>query len=113
MRLEGMPYDFPSQAFAMMHAERIMATAEEFLPGVSSVPVEQVLIGWRPLPIDGHPVLGAPEGMPEAYLAVMHSGVSLAPIAGSLAAREILTGEEVPTLGPYRPDRRFETVRRY
>ena len=43
----------------------------------------------------------------------MHSGVSLAPIAGQLAAHEIVRNDTVPTLDGYRPDREFELIKRY
>ena len=92
---------------------RIMSIAEQFVPGILSVEVEDVVIGWRPLPLDRHPVLGRSPNQSQAYLAIMHSGVSLAPIVGDLASREILGGLTAPELAPYRPDRAFEAIRRY
>jgi glycine/D-amino acid oxidase-like deaminating enzyme len=38
----------------------------------------------------------------------MHSGVTLAPVAGRLAAQEILGGSLADALADFRPDRRFE-----
>ncbi|RVC21869.1 FAD-binding oxidoreductase, partial [Mesorhizobium sp. M7A.F.Ca.CA.004.04.2.1] len=35
------------------------------------------------------------------YVAVMHSGITLAPAIGLFAAREILDGERDPLLAPY------------
>ena len=112
-RLRGRPNDFPDPSFAEQHAGRMLDVAQRFLPGIDRAPIESVFIGWRPLPLDGHPVLGAAPERPDVYLAIMHSGVSLAPIAGQFAAREIASGEELPRLDPYRPGRDFELVRRY
>jgi glycine/D-amino acid oxidase-like deaminating enzyme len=43
----------------------------------------------------------------------MHSGVSLAPIVGQLAAHEIVNGVTSEHLNEYRPDRDYQLVRRY
>ncbi len=113
MRLQGRPNDFPVRDVAIEHGARILAIAEQYVPAIKEAEVEDVFIGWRPLPLDGHPVLGAPVSRPDVYIAIMHSGVSLAPIAGDLAARELLGAALEPALGPYRPDRDFEFVKRY
>lgn len=112
-RLKDRPNRFPSTDYAMQHARRIMDTAAQFVPDIVAAWVEDVYIGWRPLPLDGHPVLGAPASRPEAYLAIMHSGVSLAPLAGEIATQEIMQESSSPLLANYRPDRNFEMVKRY
>ena len=112
-RLAGYPYDFPSPELAREHGRRMLGVAQHFLPALSGAAIESAWIGWRPLPLDGHPVLGAGPARPDVYLAIMHSGVSLAPLAGRLAAREITTGESLASLAPYRPTREFRRVIRY
>ncbi len=112
-RLRGRPTRFPDSAVAEQHAMRILSVAEQFVPGILTAEVEEVIIGWRPLPIDGHPVLGHSPSQSLAYLAIMHSGVSLAPIVGELVSREILGGVAAPDMAAYRPDRSFEAIRRY
>lgn len=112
-RLQGRPNLFPDPAFAEMHANRIIGVAREFVPSISEAEIEDVYIGWRPLPLDGHPVLGLSPANPAVYLAVTHSGVSLAPIIGEMAAAEIVRGETLPALAPYRPDREFKQIKRY
>lgn len=112
-RLRGRPTGFPDPAIAHQHAVRILTIAEQFVPGILKAEIEEVMIGWRPLPLDGHPVLGFSPNQPSAYLAIMHSGVSLAPIVGDLVSREILGGQLAPNLEPYRPGRSFEAIRRY
>ncbi|MEL6570403.1 MAG: FAD-dependent oxidoreductase [Pseudomonadota bacterium] len=71
------------------------------LPGIP-LRWEEVVQAMRPVPADGLPVIGAPrEGL---YVAVMHSGVTLAALTGRLVAAE-LAGRLSNMLGPYRPDR--------
>ena len=57
------------------------------------------------MPLDGLPVLGFAEAAPNLYIALMHSGVTLAPLAGELVTLEIADGASVETLQPYRPER--------
>ncbi|MDH4126433.1 MAG: FAD-binding oxidoreductase [Gammaproteobacteria bacterium] len=113
LRLQERPDDFPDPAIAAQHAARMLAGAENILPAIAGVKIEHVYIGWRPLPIDGHPVIGASAERPDIYVAVMHSGVTLAPIVGRLAAQELTTGVAADRLSDYRPDRVFEDIRRY
>ena len=54
------------------------------------------------MPRDGFPIVGFAEGAPDIYVSVMHSGVTLSPVIGRLAALEILEGLEVQLLSPYR-----------
>ena len=112
-RLQARPRRFPNNTFAQQHTGRMIETAARFLPAIKHVKVEQVYIGWRPLPLDGHPVLGFSPAHADVYLAVMHSGVSLAPIVGQLAASEIINGVSTGRLDEYRPDRSFQSVKRY
>lgn len=112
-RLAGMPYDFPSREIAIEHAARILETAIRFVPRLADAEVEDVYIGWRPLPLDGHPVIGPTPGETGAYVAIAHSGVTLAPIIGKLAAQELLSGKSASLLAPYRADRSFAEIRRY
>ena len=107
-RLQGFPNDFPSREIALQHANRMLAAAQHYVPDLTDVIFEDVVIGWRPMPIDGYPVLGASPARPDVYLAVMHSGVTLAPIVGQLAAQEIAEGAPAEPLSDFRPDRKFE-----
>ena len=63
----------------------------------------EAALGWRPVPSDGLPVVGAIED--GLYVTVMHSGMTLAAITADYATREIMRGEHINTLGPYRPGR--------
>jgi glycine/D-amino acid oxidase-like deaminating enzyme len=108
LRLQAHPNDFPERAIALQHADRMRTAAKHFVPALPALDFEDVRVCWRPMPLDGYPVLGASPARPDVYLAVMHSGVTLAPVAGRLAAQEILGGSLADALADFRPDRRFE-----
>jgi glycine/D-amino acid oxidase-like deaminating enzyme len=42
------------------------------------------------MPVDGLPIIGSLPGHPGGYIAVMHSAVTLAPVAGRLVADELI-----------------------
>ena len=64
-----------------------------------------IKIGTRPVPIDGFPVVGNIEGHKGVFVAVMHSGVTLAPLIGQLLASEMLKSSKSPLLETFRPSR--------
>ncbi|MFJ8826053.1 NAD(P)/FAD-dependent oxidoreductase [Streptomyces sp. NPDC102467] len=75
------------------------------LPGLARARIEDARIGVRPVPSDGLPLVGAVPEAPGLYHLVSHSAVTLAPVLGRLAAREITTGRPATELAAYRPDR--------
>ncbi|MQF69422.1 FAD-binding oxidoreductase [SAR202 cluster bacterium AD-804-J14_MRT_500m] len=87
------------------HAKRLIKAASCFIPALVDAEAVPVPLGFRPMPADGLPVLGFSESVPNLYLAVMHSGVTLAPLVGELSAIEIIDGTRVEMLRPYRPER--------
>ena len=62
-------------------------------------------VGFRPTPGDGFPMIGRPQDREGLYLAVMHSGITLAPAAGLFTAGELLDGKRDPLIVSYHPDR--------
>lgn len=62
-------------------------------------------VGYRPMPRDGFPILGRAPRIQGLHIAVLHSGITLAPAVGLFAAEEILEGRGDPLLGPYGPER--------
>ena len=104
-RLDLKPESFPDETLEKQHSERILAIAQQFVPELKTVELEEVVIGWRPLPHDERPVVGHVKNIPGTYLATMHSGVTLAPIIGELVAMELLDGVETNLLADFRPDR--------
>ena len=96
------------QRFALIaedQAEEIRRRVEEYLPQLKGVPINRVTLGHRVMPQDEYPILGFAEACPNLYVAATHSGVTLAPLIGQLAALEILDGVQVDMLKPYRPSR--------
>lgn len=82
-------------------AAGVLAKAAAMLRGADDLALDFHTLGWRPLPADRFPVVGRPEGLNGLYIAVTHSGITLAPAIGQFAAAEILTGTRDPLLAPY------------
>ena len=91
------------------HAAEILARASVYLPELKPATPIPVPVGYRPMPIDGMPVLGYARAVPNVYVALMHSGITLAPLVGELATMEILDGARVDILEHYRPERFGDT----
>ena len=87
------------------HAAELLARASVYLPALRAATPIPVPVGYRPMPIDGLPALGFTRAVPNLYIALMHSGITLAPLIGELATLEILDGARVDTLEHYRPER--------
>lgn len=103
--LSDQPNAYPDSQLSMEHARRVIDVAKKYVPALGDAQVESVGVGWRPLPLDGLPVIGRPKSNGGIYLAAMHSGVTLAPIVGHLAAMEILDGVSVDLLADFRVER--------
>ena len=88
------------------HADDLLARACQHLPGLAGAEAVPVPVGWRPMPLDGYPVMGFAPEAPNVYVALTHSGVTLCPVLSQLAALEICEGARADAvLGPYRPER--------
>ncbi len=88
------------------HAADLLNRARRYLPGIADATAVPVPVGWRPMPLDGYPVMGFASEAPNLYVALTHSGVTLAPALTQLAAQEICDGAPADAvLGPYRPQR--------
>ncbi len=80
------------------HARELLAQAARFFPALRTAGIERVTVGWRPMPADRLPLVGPLPGLPSLYLAVTHSGVTVAPALGRLVARELTGGPPEPLL---------------
>ena len=109
IRAHAMP--FPSDELRSSHGERILNRIARFLPAAQAVPLDRLTLGFRPMPIDELPVMGALPAAPDIHVAVTHSGVTLAPIVGRLTAEEVLQGSRVDWFAPYRPERFVQPAR--
>ena len=96
---------FPSKELADLHGNRILAKIGAILPAARGVQLDRLTLGFRPLPTDELPVVGLVPGFSDVHVAVMHSGVTLAPIIGRHTAKEVLTGARVEALAQFRPER--------
>lgn len=86
-------------------ATRTTSAVSVLLRASSDVRVRAVRVGVRPMPADGTPIIGPVAGVAGLYLAVMHSGVTLAPMVGQLVAREVADQVETAELLDCRPAR--------
>lgn len=84
---------------------QLMADAAAILPALKDAKIKTVQRGRRPIPQDHHPIIGFAENVSNLYLATTHSGITLAPIIGEMAAIEMLDKVEVAPFAPYRPTR--------
>jgi D-hydroxyproline dehydrogenase subunit beta len=83
----------------------LLERAHRTFPALAGVAVERVRVGVRVMPQDGVTVAGFAGSVPGLYVVVTHSGVTLAPYLGRLAAAELLGGREAPELAGFRPAR--------
>ncbi len=88
------------------HADDLLTRARNYIPALAGAKALPVPVGWRPMPLDGYPVIGFTNEVPNLYIALSHSGVTLAPVLSQLAAQEICDGVPADAvLEPYRPQR--------
>jgi glycine/D-amino acid oxidase-like deaminating enzyme len=97
--------NFPDDVIQNMHGQRIIEKVAAVLPGARDAEFDRLTLGFRPLPEDDYPIVGFVPGSTDVYIAVMHSGVTLAPIMGRMINREIMNDVSVEALNPYRPER--------
>lgn len=95
----GSPVTEATRAYGM----DLLRNASRFLPALESAELETTTLGHRVLPRDEFPIVGF--AGPNLYIAAMHSGITLSPLIGQVAAMEILDGANVDLLKPYRPSR--------
>ncbi len=83
-------------------AQRLLNKIKKHWQGAEQLSLANIVVGRRAIPIDGLPVIGRTTAVDGLYLSVMHAGVTLAAIAGRLAAAEILNDQEDRLLSSYR-----------
>lgn len=89
-------------------AEKLVQAMAARLDYDGAIKLDHFTLGKRPLPMDGRPKIGRAssregETLAGLYIAVMHSGVTNAPLAGRLGVEEVITGQRDPLLLPYAP----------
>ncbi len=86
-------------------AQNTLKKMKEHWQDAEQIKLAKVMVGKRPIPQDGLPIIGRTTHIEGLYLLVMHSGVTLAAISGRLAAAEILNNQDDDLLSSYRPER--------
>ncbi len=85
--------------------EALLAVARKYVPAMRDAKLDYVTLGHRVLPKDGVPIVGRLPKSANVYVAAMHSGMTMAPLIGQLAAVEILGGPKADLLETFRPER--------
>jgi glycine/D-amino acid oxidase-like deaminating enzyme len=85
-------------------ARELRRRAGMLVPAAMSATIVEASLCVRPLPLDGYPLLGPVRDHHGLYIAVTHSGITLAPALARHVTLELL-GTESPILRHYRPDR--------
>ena len=86
-------------------AATLLRRAQQTVRGLIDARVEEFQVCVRPMPADGQSIVGRLPGAPGLYVAVTHSGVTLAAHLSRLIATELTTGTPPADLAPYRPAR--------
>ena len=97
--------DFDENIVAMDLAAEVLSRLSRKLHLKTKLISTNIKIGTRPVPIDGFPVIGDIAGYKGVFVAVMHSGVTLAPLVGQLLASEMFQISKSPLLKSFRPSR--------
>ena len=86
-------------------AAELLRRARRTVRGLDDARVVEYQVCVRPLPADGQSIVGRLPGAPGLYVAVTHSGVTLAAHLSRLIAADLTTGTPPAALAPYSPAR--------
>ena len=81
--------------------QRIYDKLSSFLPQCSKIEFTKHSAGIRPMPSDTMPVIGVAGEFKNLHVAVMHSGITLAPIVGRAITKAIIDEKDYKDLKPY------------
>ncbi|MFC7343575.1 NAD(P)/FAD-dependent oxidoreductase [Saccharopolyspora griseoalba] len=97
------PADPP--ATSGQHATELCRRLDALLEGASGARLESFRVGQRAMPADGLTAAGFLDDRSRIYALCTHSGITLGPLLGKLAAQEVVTGAEAEQLADFRPQR--------
>jgi D-hydroxyproline dehydrogenase subunit beta len=86
-------------------AAELLDRARRAVRGLDDARVVAYQVCVRPMPADGQSIVGRLPGAPGVYVAVTHSGVTLAAHLADLITADLTSAAPVAELAPYRPDR--------
>ena len=89
---------------------QVIQAAAQYVPDLAGAECQQVTAGLMPYPVDAHPIVGYSRDWPNLYVAVTHSGATLAPLIGNLVSQEIVDKQDADLLKPYRLQRDFSDL---
>jgi glycine/D-amino acid oxidase-like deaminating enzyme len=102
----------PATNPGLHHARALLAQAARFFPVLAGAGVDRWWLAYRAMPADRLPIVGPLPWLDPLYLAVSHSGVTVAPVLGRLVAKEVAEGTDDGLLAPFRPGRFAERATR-
>jgi glycine/D-amino acid oxidase-like deaminating enzyme len=94
------------------HARALLCQTTRCFPALAGVGMDKWWVAWRAMPSDRLPIVGPLPWLDGLYLAVSHSGVTVAPALGRLVADEVATQAADGLLAPFRPGRFAERATR-
>jgi glycine/D-amino acid oxidase-like deaminating enzyme len=86
-------------------ADELLRRARSVVRGLQDASVTGYRVCVRPMPADGRSIVGWLPGADGLYVAVTHSGVTLAAHLAQLISAELTGGPAAAELAPYRPHR--------
>jgi D-hydroxyproline dehydrogenase subunit beta len=86
-------------------ADELLRRARRTVRGLGGARIVAYKVCVRPLPADGQSIVGRLPGAPGIYVAVTHSGVTLAAHLSRLITADLTAGTPPGELAPYRPAR--------
>jgi glycine/D-amino acid oxidase-like deaminating enzyme len=86
-------------------ADKLLRRARRAVRGLAGAAVAGYRVCVRPMPTDGQSIVGWLPGADGLYVAVTHSGVTLAAHLARLITAELVSGTPAADLAPYRPGR--------
>ena len=86
-------------------AAELLRRARRTIRGLDDARLAEFKVCVRPLPVDEQSIVGRLPGAPGIYVAVTHSGVTLAAHLSRLIAADLTTGTTPAELAPYSPAR--------
>ena len=97
--------DAQAQNHPELIAQQALLSIQNNLKASHGLRLDQVSVGYRPMPTDTLPLVGAVPNLQGVYVLNSHAAVTLAPLLCQLAGQEILSGNLQTALAPYRPNR--------
>lgn len=87
---------------------QLLHDARSIVPALADATIDEIRVGIRAIPQDQYPAIGKIPEVDHYYVALAHSGVTLAPYIGEAVADELITNQQRAELAEFRPARFFK-----